>query len=446
MVQQRILAPGEIAMITIYRWNETPEEQKKKIMARSGEDIDAFIPQAQAIIDRVQNEGDAAIIDLCKQFDGADIAALGLQVSQEEIQSAESRLEPRVKKAIERSYKNILTFHERQMPEELWLTEIAPGLMGGEKITPIESATLYVPRGTAAYPSVLLMLGVPAKVAGVKRIVVATPPQPDGTVDDASLYAASLVGIDEMYRFGGVQAVAAFALGTETITPTLKIVGPSNIYASAAKKILFGKIDVGTPAGPSESIILCDEFADPEIAAADLLIEAEHGPFSAALLVTASQKLAVTVQQVLPTKIRQLPKKQQDYATTVFSNYGGIILTETMDDAIAFTNDYAPEHLEVLANDPFQYLGKITNAGEIMLGKHTPISICNYTLGVNAILPTGGRAKTASVVTVFDFLKRSSVSYATKEGYNSVREDVAVFANFEGFPAHEAAARLERND
>lgn len=431
-------------MIQIYRWNSTPEEQKKKIMARSGEDIDAFIPQAQAIIDRVKKEGDAAIIDLCKQFDGADLSAVGLRVTQKEIDEAESHLAADVKKAIEVSYQNILTFHERQMPEELWLTEIAPGLTGGEKITPIESCTLYVPRGTASYPSVLLMLGVPAKVAGVKRIVVATPPQPDGTVDDASLYAAKLVGIDEIYRFGGVQAVAAFALGTETIQPTLKIVGPSNIYASAAKKVLYGKIDVGTPAGPSESIILADASADPEIVATDLLIEAEHGPFSAALLVTDCQSLAETVQSLLPSKIKKLPQKQQDYITRVFSNYGGIILTETMEESVDFCNEYAPEHLEVLTGDPFFMLGKLKNAGEIMLGKHTPISICNYSLGVNAILPTGGRAKTASVVTVFDFLKRTSVSYATEEGYNSIRGSVAVFANFEGFPAHEAAARIER--
>ncbi|MDX9752501.1 MAG: histidinol dehydrogenase [bacterium] len=433
-------------MITIYRWKDTPEDQKKKIMARSGEDIDAFMPQAQAIIDRVKAEGDPAIRDLCKQFDGADLSNLELRVSPEEIEAAAGRLAPEVKEAIELSYKNILTFHERQMPEEVWLTEIAPGLMGGEKITPIESCTLYVPRGTAAYPSVLLMLGVPAKVAGVKRIVVATPPQPDGTVDDASLYAAQLVGIDEIYRFGGVQAVAAFALGTETIQPTLKIVGPSNIYASAAKKILYGKIDVGTPAGPSESIILADQTTDPEIAATDLLIEAEHGPFSAALLVTHHAELARTVQQILPTKVKALPQKQQDYIHRVFSNYGGIILTDSLEESIAFTNDYAPEHLEVLVNDPFKLLGMLKNAGEIMLGKHTPISICNYTLGVNAILPTGGRAKTASVVTVFDFLKRTSVSYATEEGYNAIRKPVAAFARFEGFPAHEAAARLDRKD
>ena len=432
-------------MLTIYRWNETPQEQKAKILARSGQDIDAFLPQAQAIIDRVKKEGDAAILALTKEFDGADLSQTGLQVTQDEIHQATGRLSAEVKEAIEVSYRNILTFHERQMPEEMWLTEIAPGLFGGEKVTPIESAVLYVPRGTAAYPSVLLMLGVPAKVAGVKRIAVATPPLADGRVDDASLYAAQLVGIDEVWRFGGVQAVAAFALGTETVQPVLKMVGPSNIYASAAKKLLYGTLDVGPPAGPSESIILADAATDPDTAATDLLIEAEHGPYSAALLVTSSEEVANKVAEIVPKKVEALPEKQQDYIKTVFSNYGGVILTDTMEEAIAFVNDYAPEHLGVLTKDPLESMTKLHNAGEIMMGPYTPISLCNYTLGVNAILPTGGRAKTASVVTVNDFLKRTSISYATKEGYDSMRGHVAVFADFEGFPAHAAAVRKERD-
>lgn len=433
-------------MITTYRWKDTPEPQKQKILKRSAQDIDSFLPQAQAIINRVKTEGDQALIALTKEFDKADIKPLGIRVSNEEILAAAENLNADVKQAIDISYRNILTFHERQMPEEMWFTEIAPGLMGGEKITPIESCVLYVPRGTAAYPSVMLMLGVPAKVAGVKRIAVATPPMQNGRVDDATLYAAHIVGIDEIYRIGGVQAVAAFALGTESVKPVLKIIGPSNIYASAAKKLLYGVMDVGTPAGPSESIVLADESADPEIVATDLLIEAEHGPFSAALLVTDSESLAKTVSDIIPSKVNALPDKQKEYITTVFSNYGGIIVTESMDEAIDFTNDYAPEHLEVLTKEPFALLCRLKNAGEIMLGKYAPISLCNYSLGVNAILPTGGWAKTASVVTVEDFLKRTSISYATKEGYDSLRHHVAVFADFEGFPSHAKAVRLERKD
>ncbi|MFB3789082.1 MAG: histidinol dehydrogenase [bacterium] len=433
-------------MISLYRWCDTPPGQKQKILARSAQDIDAFLPQAQKIIDEVKRRGDEAIRRYTLEFDGADLSTLGLRVSTQELEAAEKNLAPEVKRAIEISYNHIKRFHERQMPEELWMTEIAPGLMGGEKITPIESCVLYVPRGTAAYPSVLLMLGVPAKVAGVQRIAVATPPQPDGRVDDASLYAARLVGIDEIYRFGGVQAVAGFALGTETIRPVLKIIGPSNIYASAAKKLLYGSIELGPPAGPSESIILADETADPDIVATDLLIEAEHGPYSAALVATPSESLARAVQEKIPGKVNALPEKQQKYITAVFSNYGGIVLTDTLEQAVDFVNDYAPEHLEVLVRDPLALLGRLRNAGEIMLGKFTPISLCNYSLGVNAILPTGGRAKSNSVVTVHDFLKRTSVSYATREGYDSLRGHVVHFAEFEGFPAHAQAVRLERKD
>ncbi len=433
-------------MIPIYYWKQTSKEQRNKILSRSAQDINQFVPQAQKIVDAVKHQGDAAIVQFTWEFDGADITNLGLRVTQQEIDNSEKNLTDPVKKAIEISYGNIKTFHERQMPEEFWMTEIMPGVMGGEKITPIESCVLYVPRGTAAYPSVMLMLGIPAKVAGVKRIAVATPPQKNGLVDDATLYAAKLIGIDEIYRFGGVQAVAAFALGTETIKPVLKIIGPSNIYASAAKKILYGTIDVGTPAGPSESIILTDETTNPDLAATDLLIEAEHGPYSAALLVTDSEAVAKEVQKLIPGKVKSLPDKQQDYIQTVFSNYGGIILTDSIDESVDFVNDYAPEHLEVLTKNPFSLLGKLRNAGEIMLGSCTPISICNYSLGVNAILPTGSRAKTASVVTVYDFLKRTSVSYATKEGYDSLKNHVVDFAEFEGFPAHAEAARRERDE
>ena len=433
-------------MITIYRWSQTPDEQKRKILARSAQDIDAFLPQAEAIISRVKLEGDRAIVALTREFDGADLSAKGLRVSPAELEAAGGRLDPAVRDAIDISYRNIKKFHECQLPKSLWMTEIAPGLMGGEKVTSIESCVLYVPRGTAAYPSVMLMLGVPAKVAGVFRIAVATPPMPDGNVDDATLYAAHLIGIDEVYRFGGVQAVAAFALGTETIKPVLKIIGPSNIYASAAKKLLYGKIDVGIPAGPSESIILADETSDPDLVATDLLIEAEHGPYSAASVVTPSPALAEAVAKAIPAKVKALPQKQQEYITRVFSNYGGILLTDTLEEAVALVNEYAPEHLEVLVKNPFSLLGKLRNAGEIMLGPCTPISLCNYSLGVNAILPTGGWAKTASVLTVNDFLKRTSVSYATKEGYDNLRFSVAAFADFEGFPAHAAAVRKERND
>jgi len=425
--------------VPIYRWKEIPVADKERILRRSTQDITQFEEDAREIVDEVRVKGDQALIEQASRFDGADLSRLGVRVSAVEIDKAVNRLDPSVKAAIDRSYDNIRRFHESQIPEQYWSIQVAPGVFAGEKVTPIASVGLYVPRGTAAYPSVMLMLGVPATVAGVGRIAAASPPCKDGSVDDGTLYAAHKLGITEIFRMGGAGAVAAFAFGTETVRPVLKIVGPTNIYGAAAKKILYGQIDVGPPAGPSEAIILADDSVPASLAAADLLIEAEHGPYSAALLVTHSEPLAREVARLAPTLIDQLPERQKEYTTRVLTNYGGIILIDTIDEACQFVNEYAPEHLEVLTHDPHALLGKLVNAGEIMLGRYTPISLCNFSVGVNAILPTGGRAKTASVVTLHDFLKRTSVSYVTKEGFESLSECVKTFATFEGFPAHARA-------
>ena len=425
--------------VPIYRWKETSPADKERILRRSGEDIERFEDDARKIIDEVRQNGDQALIDQSKRFDGADLSSLGLRVSEAEIEKAIARLDSKVKDAIDRSYDNILRFHECQKPEEYWTTEVAPGLFAGEKTTPIASVAAYVPRGTAAYPSVMLMLGIPAAVAGVPRIVAVSPPCKDGSVDDGTLYAAHKIGITEVLRMGGAGAVAALAFGTETVQPVLKLIGPTNIYGAAAKKLLYGRIDVGLPAGPSEAIILADDSVPAKLAASDLLIEAEHGPYSAALLVTPDEDFGREVAREAAELVEQLPDKQQEFTSRVLTNYGGIVLVDTLDEACDFVNEYAPEHLEVLTREPHALLGKLTNAGEIMLGTYTAISLCNFSVGVNAILPTGGRAKTSSVVTVHDFMKRTSVSYVTKEGFISLKECVQTFAAFEGFPAHARA-------
>jgi histidinol dehydrogenase len=273
---------------------------------------------------------------------------------------------------------------------------------------------------------------------------VCTPPTPEGGVDDASLYTARLCGIRDVYKVGGSQAIAAMAFGTETVPRVNKVIGPGNIYVSAAKRLLYGKIDVGTPAGPSESIILCDELTNPKTAALDLLIEAEHGPDSTALLVTHSKQLAEKVKNILPSLIDELPEERQKFCKAVLSNYGGIMITPDLNASIAFVNDFAPEHMEVLVKDPLAALQKINNAGEILLGPYTPITLGNFSLGVNAILPTGGFAKTFSCVTVFDFLKRSSIGFVTAEGYEKLKDVARKFAQYEGFSAH-ANAVLKRN-
>ncbi|MFP4477526.1 MAG: histidinol dehydrogenase [Desulfatibacillaceae bacterium] len=425
--------------INRYVINEMSEEQVEKVMRRSELDIEEFQAVVRPVIEDVRNEGDAALVKYAAMFDKVEMDAGSIKVTEEEFAAARDSLDPKIKEVIRVSCDNIRHFHKAQMPEDMWFTQVKPGIMAGEKVTPIESVGLYVPRGKGSFPSVMLMLCVPATIAKVERIIVCTPPTPDGGVDDASLYTAELCGIKDVYKVGGSQAIAAMAFGTETVPRVRKALGPGNAYVSAAKRLLYGRLDVGTPAGPSESIILCDENTDPEIAALDLLIEAEHGPDSTALLVTHSREVADRVAELVPGLVDDLPEERQNFIKACLSNYGGIVLTENLKHSIDFVNDFAPEHLEVLVDEPMAALEKIVHAGEILLGPYTPITVGNFSLGVNAILPTGGFAKTFSCVSVWDFLKRSSIGYLTKEGYDQLRDVSRRFAEYEGFSAHAAA-------
>ena len=427
--------------MNIFNLNEMTAEEKSKIMKRAETDITSHMILAKEVSDDVKANGDVALVKYTAMYDKVTLAQNKIKVTEQEIEDGYNRLDPKVRGAIEYAAKNIKNYHEKQLPEEMWFTEVDKGLMVGEKTTPIVDVCLYVPRGKGSFPSVLLMLGIPAVVAGVPKIVVVTPPNEKGDVDDAILAAAKIVGIKEIYKVGGIQAVAAVAYGTETVPKCHKIIGPGNAYATAAKRVLANYIDTGLPAGPSESIILADENADPEKVALDWMIEAEHGPDSAALLVTHCKEL---VEKVLPIVERQLEKlsdKRREFIKTNFSTYGGVIITENLDESIDFVNDYAPEHMEVMVKEPFTVLPKIKNAGEILLGDYTPITLCNFLLGPNAILPTGQFAKTYSSVSVFDFLKRSSIGYASKEGFEMVRENAALFATVEGFDAHALAVK-----
>lgn len=432
---------------TIQFWelDKISAAERAKIMRRAEQDISDLLPLAKEVSDDVRDNGDAAVVKYAKKFDAENFEASMLRATPEDFVAARANLSPEVIAAIEAAHDNILRFHEEQMPEQMWFTEVKPGIMAGEKISPIASAGLYVPRGKGAFPSVMLMLATPAKVADVPRIVVVTPPRPDGKADDASLVAAEVAGVDEVYVVGGIQAIAALAYGTETIPSVDKVIGPGSSYVSAAKRLLYGTLDVGLPAGPSESIILTDENVDPRLAALDLLVEAEHGAESAAILVTHSREVAEAALKILPDYIAQLPEWRQNFVSNVLANYGGIMLTNSLEESIAFVNEYAPEHLEVLVKDPFIALNKITNAGEILLGEMTPIPTANYALGLNAILPTGGFARTFSSVSVWDFLKRSGVGYLSREGYDRLKDDVALLADYEGFPAHAMAIRI-RNE
>lgn len=425
----------------IYELSKMTKEQYDFIMKRAELDITEQMKVAKEVSDDVKDRGDEAVLEYTAKFDHVQLTADKMKVTPEEIEAGYNNLDKETREAIEYAYKNIYDFHEKQLPEEMWFTMVDDGLMVGEKTTPIVDVCLYVPHGKGSFPSVLCMLGIPAVVAKVPKIVVVTPPNEKGEVDDAILAAAKIIGITEIYKVGGIQAVAAVAYGTETIPKCHKIIGPGNSYATAAKRVLANHIDAGLPAGPSEIIVLADEKADPEKVALDWMIEAEHGPDSAALLVTHSKEL---VEKVIPIVNRQLEKvspKRKEWIETNFTTYGGVILTNSLEESIDFVNEYAPEHMEVMTEKPFDTLPLIKNAGEILLGDYTPVTLCNFVLGPNAILPTGGFAKTYSSVSVQDFLKRSSVGYASKGGFENVRDYAYKFATVEGFDTHGLAVK-----
>lgn len=425
----------------IYELNKMSKEEYDFILKRAELDITEQMKIAKEVSDDIKERGDAAVLEYTAKFDHVELTADTMRVKPEEIEAGYNRIDRETREAIEYAYKNIYDFHEKQLPEEMWFTMVDDGLMVGEKTTPIVDVCLYVPHGKGSFPSVLCMLGIPAVVAKVPRIVVVTPPNEKGEVDDAILCAAKIIGINEIYKVGGIQAVAAVAYGTETIPKCHKIIGPGNSYATAAKRVLANSIDAGLPAGPSEVIILADEYADPEKAARDWMIEAEHGPDSAALLVTHSRELVDKVVPIMNAQLEKLSEKRRSFIETNFTTYGGIILTNSLEESIDFVNDYAPEHMEVMTKNPFDTLPLIKNAGEILLGDYTPVTLCNFVLGPNAILPTGGFAKTYSSVSVMDFLKRSSVGYASKDGFNKVRDYAYRFATVEGFETHALAVK-----
>lgn len=425
----------------IYKLSEMTSEQYDFVMRRAELDITEQMKIAKEVSDDIKARGDVAVLEYTAKFDRVQLTAEQMKVTAEEIEEGYKNCKAETREAIEYAYKNIHDFHSKQMPEEMWFTMVDDGLMVGEKTTPIVDVCLYVPHGKGSFPSVLCMLGIPAVVAKVPKIVVVTPPNEFGKVDDAILAAAKIIGITEIYKVGGIQAVAAVAYGTETIPKCHKIIGPGNSYATAAKRVLANYIDTGLPAGPSEAIILADENADPEKAARDWMIEAEHGPDSAALLVTHSKELVEKVVPIMNAQLEKLSDKRREFIETNFTTYGGIIITDSLDESIKFVNDYAPEHMEVMTEKPFEVLPKIKNAGEILLGDYTPVTLCNFVLGPNAILPTGGFAKTYSSVSVNDFLKRSSIGYASKDGFEKVRGYAYEFAKVEGFETHGLAVK-----
>lgn len=434
--------------IALYRWNETDQETKNRIMRRAQADIDAVCEIVRPIIEDVRDHGDDALRRYAKKFEGSDIDAIKAQP--EEFERAEKNLDEDLKSAIQRCGKNVEKFHVEQMKhvEDRWMVEIEPGVWAGEQVSAIDSVGLYVPRGKGAFPSALYMLALPAVIAGVPNIAIVTPPTPNGSIDDATLYTARLCGVENVYKCGGAQGIAALAHGTQSVPQVKKVLGPGSPYVAAAKRILSDIMDPGMPAGPSESIVLADGSADPDNTILDILNEGEHGKDSGALLVTHDEKLALYVQENMPAVIESLPQPHRDICAHVMGgsdeSYGGIVLTQSLEESIAFSNDYAPEHLHLKVQDGEKYLDDLKHAGEILIGEYTPSSLGNYGIGVNHVLPTGGWAHTYSCTSVWDFLKRTSISRCDKQGFEALKNPVCTMTDYEGFPAHGEVLRRRK--
>ncbi|MDQ0323681.1 histidinol dehydrogenase [Pararhizobium capsulatum DSM 1112] len=417
------------------------------LLRRSETDLSGFMETVKPIIEAVRVEGDAALVRYARELDKADLDESRLKATEVEFNAAFDLVEDDVIEAIRFGIDNIRRFHEVQKPEPMWLKEMRPGAYAGDRFTPIRSVALYVPRGKGAFPSVTMMTAVPAVVAGVPEIAIVTPPAPDGSVDAATLVAARLAGVSNVYKVGGAQAVAAVAYGTQTVRPALKIVGPGSPFVVAAKRLLSGTIDPGLPAGPSEAVIFADETVKGGLAALDLLVEAEHGPDSSAYLVTHSRRVAEEALAALPDHWARMTEQRVAFSKAVLTGRcGGIVLTSSLEESYRFVNDYAPEHLEILSTDAFAHLGHITEAAEILMGPHTPVSIGNFGLGPNAVLPTSRWARTYGPLSVTDFVKRSSIGYVTASAYPEFARHARTLARYEGFSSHEHAVSDVRKE
>jgi histidinol dehydrogenase len=416
---------------------ETSPQDRAHMLKRTEDDLGTFLDKVKPIVEAVRTEGDEALARFARQFDKSPVEAGSIAATPEDFSRAVDILDASVVEAITFAATNIRRFHEDQKPEEMWLHEIRPGVFAGDRTSAIQSVACYVPRGKGAFPSSVMMLGIPAKVAGVEELCIITPPGPDGNIDAATLVAAQAAGIDKVYKAGGAQGIAAVAHGTQTIPKCMKVVGPGSPYVVAAKRLLSNIIDTGTPAGPSETIIFADDTVDGRLAALDLLIEAEHGPDSGAFLVTTSRTVAEAALKAIPDYWKEMSPQRVEFTQAVLgSTRGGIVLARDTQEAMDFINDYAPEHLEILSREPFAYLGQVRNAGEVLLGEHTPTTLGNFVIGPSHVLPTGGWARTFSALSVHDFMKRTSIGYVTRAGYPDLARHARVIATYEGFDAH----------
>lgn len=405
-------------------WKEVSEDfWKENRESKVGQVEDTV----REIVENVRQNGDAAIRELAKKFDHVDLDSIA--VSRDEIEAAYEQVSPELVEELENSAYNIQRFHEMQMPPGLWLREVEPGITLGVKSTPLERVGCYIPGGRASYPSTVLMTVIPARVAGVDEVVMCTP----APINPLTLVAADIAGVDEIYKTGGAQAIAAMALGTESIEPVQKIVGPGNVFVTGAKMMLRNKVEIDFPAGPSEIGVLADETAVPEYLAADLIAQAEHDPSSASLLVTCDPDLPDKTWAIMEKMIEKAPRKE--IINKALDN-SGYIIAEDMDLAVEIMNGIAPEHLSIQVKDPLDTLSKVRNGGSIFVGPYTPVAAGDYASGTNHVLPTAGHAATCSGLNVAHFMKTSTVQYLTQEGLANLASTIETLATAEGLHAH----------
>ena len=411
-------------------WKEVSEDfWKENRESKVGQVEDTV----REIVENVRQNGDAAIRELAKKFDHVDLDSIA--VSRDEIEAAYEQVSSELVEELENSAYNIQRFHEMQMPPGLWLREVEPGITLGVKSTPLERVGCYIPGGRASYPSTVLMTVIPARVAGVDEVVMCTP----APINPLTLVAADIAGVDEIYKTGGAQAIAAMALGTESIEPVQKIVGPGNVFVTGAKMMLRNKVEIDFPAGPSEIGVLADETAVPEYLAADLIAQAEHDPSSASLLVTCDPDLPDRTWAIMEKMIEKAPRKE--IINKALDN-SGYIIAEDMDLAVEIMNGIAPEHLSIQVKDPLDTLSKVRNGGSIFVGPYTPVAAGDYASGTNHVLPTAGNAKVASGLNVAHFRKTSTVQFLTKEGLETLSPTIRTIAEAEGLIAHSDSVKV----
>ena len=417
---------------------DTRKDILQNLLKRSPNNYGEFEGRVNAIIEEVRNNRDQAVFNYTKQFDGADINAGNILVTEEEIAEAYEQVDTTLLAVIRKSLVNIKKYHEKQVQNSWFTTE--DGIILGQKVTALAMVGVYVPGGKAVYPSSVLMNVLPAKVAGVDRIVICTPPGKDGKVYPSTLVAAKEAGVDEIYKVGGAQAIAAMAFGTESVPKVDKIVGPGNIYVALAKKAVFGYVSIDSIAGPSEILVLADETANPRYVAADLLSQAEHDEMASAILITTSQKLAEEVSAEIDQFVVELSRKE--IIQKSLDNYGYILVADNMEEAIDTVNAIASEHMEIVTADPFHVMTKIRNAGAIFIGEYSSEPLGDYFAGPNHVLPTNGTAKFFSALSVDDFIKKSSIISYSREALEKVHKDIEQFAECEKLTAHANSIRV----